>query len=116
MYKVTFKNLDKTVEVDPNQELRGDGLEGSILQIALAHDVAIDHACGGVSACSTCHVYVRQGLETCPEATEDEEDQLDNAPALEPESRLACQCVPDGSEDVVIEIPSWNRNRVPSEH
>ena len=92
------------------------GLPGSVLDIAKGHDIELDHACGGVCACSTCHVIVREGFETSNEATEDEEDQLDNAPGLEPHSRLACQCVPDGSRDVVVEIPDWNRNHVSEEH
>ena len=96
--------------------IRGIGLVLAILDIALAHGVDLDHACGGVVACSTCHVVVKKGLETCNEATEDEEDQLDNAPALTPQSRLGCQCVPDGTKDVEIEIPEWNRNLVREEH
>ncbi|MDP6518420.1 MAG: 2Fe-2S iron-sulfur cluster-binding protein, partial [Planctomycetota bacterium] len=73
----------------------------------------IDHACGGVTACATCHVIVRAGLESCSPATEDEEDMLDLAPGLTPESRLACQAVPDGScGELVVEIPEWNRNLV----
>jgi 2Fe-2S ferredoxin len=72
--------------------------------------VDIDHACGGVCACSTCHVIVREGSEACSVADESEEDMLDNAPGLTPESRLACQTVPDGSRDIVVEIPNWNRN------
>ena len=55
---------------------------------------------------------VREGLETCNETSEDEEDMLDEAPGLTPNSRLACQCVPDGSKDLVVEIPAWNRNMV----
>jgi len=110
-FKITFLPMNKVVEVDPEKVPYGDhGLPGSILDIALAHGVAIDHACGGVCACSTCHVVVRQGLDTLNEATEDEEDQLDNAPGLTPCSRLSCQSVPDGSRDLVVEIPDWNRN------
>ncbi|MDF1798657.1 MAG: 2Fe-2S iron-sulfur cluster-binding protein [Planctomycetota bacterium] len=93
-----------------------DGEPGSLLDIALGNGVEIDHACGGVCACSTCHVIVRQGIDTCNEADEDEEDQLDLAPGLTPDSRLACQCIPDGTEDMVVEIPSWNRNMVSEEH
>ncbi len=89
---------------------------GSILDVALGQGIEIDHACGGVCACSTCHVIVRTGLESCNEATEDEEDMLDNAPGLEPDSRLGCQCVPDGTVDVVVEIPDWNRNLVREDH
>jgi 2Fe-2S ferredoxin len=55
-------------------------------------------------------------MESCNEATEDEEDMLDMAPGLQPNSRLACQCVPDGTSDVVVEIPDWNRNLVSEGH
>lgn len=116
-YTVTFQPMNEQVEVDPADLPYGrDGLPGSILDIALAHDIDIDHACGGVCACSTCHVIVRQGLDTANEASEDEEDMLDSAPGLEIQSRLACQCVPDGTQDVVVEVPGWNRNHVREAH
>jgi ferredoxin, 2Fe-2S len=116
-YSITFLPLNRKVLVEPEKlPYSRDGLKGSILEIALGHDVEIDHACGGVVACSTCHVIVREGFETMPAATEDEEDQLDNAPGLTPQSRLACQAVPNGTRDIVIEIPSWNRNMVREEH
>lgn len=118
-FSITFRSEDgeTQVSVDPAQApFSRDGEAGSILDIALGHGVEIDHACGGVCACSTCHVIVRQGLETCNEAEEDEEDQLDLAPGLTPDSRLACQCVPDGTKDMVVEIPAWNRNHAKEEH
>ena len=116
-YTITFQPGDVRVEVDPEALPYGrDGLPGSILDVALAHGVEIDHACGGVLACSTCHVYVRRGRETCNEASEDEEDQLDQAPGLELDSRLSCHCVPDGTSDVQVEISGWNRNLVREEH
>ena len=116
-YKLTFLPEGKTVEVDPAElPYSRDGQVGSILEIAMGHDVDIDHACGGVSACSTCHVILREGFDTCPEAADEELDQLDNAPGLRPTSRLACQAVPDGSCDVVVEIPGWNRNHAREEH
>ena len=62
--------------------------------------------------CSTCHVIVRKGFDSCNESTEDEEDMLDNAPGLTEHSRLSCQCVPDGTADLEVEVPSWNRNAV----
>jgi 2Fe-2S ferredoxin len=112
-YKVTFLPLNVVAEVDPSVERMGhDGLPLSILDIAEGAGVSIDHSCGGVCACSTCHVYVRQGSESCNPASDDEMDQLDNARGVELDSRLSCQCVPDGSEDVVVEIPRWNRNLV----
>src|SRR5690348_4827629 len=93
-FKVVFKGegLSREVEVDPAKVPYGhNGEPGSILDIALGAGIPLDHACGGVCACSTCHVVVRQGLEACPEATDEELDQLDHAPDLKPQSRLACQ-------------------------
>ncbi len=116
-YALTFlptdKGAEKRVVVDP-VELPYDrtGLPGSILDIALGHDVSLDHSCGGVLACSTCHVIVRAGIESCGEASEAELDMLEKAPGLEPNSRLGCQCVPNGTRDVLVEIPKWNRNLV----
>jgi len=115
-FKVTFLNLNKTVEVDPDAIPCGTGLPGSLLDIALSAGVDIDHACGGVCACSTCHVWVRKGLGSCSASTDAENDMLDLAPDLKPSSRLSCQCVPNGSEDLEIEIPSWNRNLVREGH
>jgi 2Fe-2S ferredoxin len=116
-YKLTFLPAGQVVEVDPaDVPYARDGFAGSILEIALGHDIDIDHACGGVCACSTCHVVVREGLESCQEASDEELDQLDNAPGQTHQSRLACQAVPDGSCDVVVEIPAWNRNLVREEH
>lgn len=89
-----------------------DGRPGSLLDILMHHGVPVDHACGGVAACSTCHVIVKKGLRSCNEAEEAEEDMLDTAPGLTPQSRLACQCVPNGQEDLEVVVPSWNRNAV----
>jgi ferredoxin, 2Fe-2S len=109
-FKITFQNLNKTIEVAPDHPTFGTGLPGSILDIALSAGIDIDHACGGVCACSTCHIYVKQGAKNCSEPTENENDMLDLAPDVKPVSRLACQCVPNGEEDLLVEIPSWNRN------
>lgn len=116
-YKITFLPMNVTVEVDPAKfPYEHNGLPGSILDIALGNGIDIDHACGGVCACSTCHVYVKKGLNTINEATEEEEDQLEEAPGLKPFSRLSCQCVPDGTVDLVVEVPQWNRNLVQEGH
>ena len=110
-YRITFLPMNMTVEVDPGQlPYDQHGLPGSILDVALKHGIELDHACGGVCACSTCHVVVREGLEACNEPTQDEEDHLDDAYGLTPQSRLGCQCVPNGSRNLVVEIPEWNRN------
>ena len=110
-YKVTFMPDGKTVEVDPAKFPYGhDGLPGSLLDIATGFHMGLDHACGGVCACSTCHVIVHEGLESCNEPNDAELDQLDEAPGLTAKSRLGCQTVPDGTADLVVEIPEWNRN------
>lgn len=110
-YRITFLPSNQTVEIDPQDLPYGDhGLPGSVLDIAMQHGIELDHACGGVCACSTCHVVVREGLDACNESTDDEEDQLDDAYGLTPQSRLGCQCVPNGTKDIVVEIPEWNRN------
>ena len=116
-YTVTFMPEGKTVTVDPAAlPLSREGRPGSILDIADGNGVEIDHACGGVCACSTCHVIIREGADSIPEASESEEDMLDEAPGLELTSRLACQAVPDGSTNVVVEIPGWNRNHARESH
>ncbi len=116
-YKITFLPMNKTIEVDPDKfPYEHNGLPGSLLDIALGNGIELDHACGGVCACSTCHVVVKEGLETINEALEEEEDQLEGAPDLKSTSRLACQCVPDGSTDVIVAIPEWNRNLVQEGH
>jgi len=61
-------------------------------------------------------VIVHKGLESCSKATDDEQDMLDEARGVTMESRLACQCVPDGSVDLVVEIPAWSRNLVREAH
>jgi len=118
-YKLTFVGEGKNVEitVDPTKLPHGEtGQPGSILDIAMGNGVELEHACGGVVACSTCHVIVKQGLETCNEGTDDEFDQLEEAPGITLQSRLGCQCVPNGTKDVVIEIPAWNKNLVKEGH
>lgn len=116
-YRIVFEPMGKAVEVDPeNLATPRDGEIGSILQAALEAGIEIDHACGGVCACSTCHVIVKEGSASVSEASEDEEDMLDRAPGLTLQSRLACQAVPDGSVDLVVEIPEWNRNLVKESH
>lgn len=119
-YTITFILPDKSVrvvEVDPGKLPYGStGQPGSILDIALAHGVDLEHACGGVCACSTCHIIVKEGLDSCNEGTDDEFDQLEEAPGITLQSRLGCQCVPNGAKDVVVEVPEWNKNLVKEGH
>ncbi|MEC7726486.1 MAG: 2Fe-2S iron-sulfur cluster-binding protein [Planctomycetota bacterium] len=91
----------------------------SILDAALKQGVELDHACGGVCACSTCHVKVKLGFDCFPEASDEELDQLDEARDVGLDSRLACQAklerVPDGGTVEVV-VPSWNVNIVKEGH
>ena len=65
-YQIKFMPMGKTMNVNPVETLENhDGLPGSILQLALENDIDLDHSCGGVCACSTCHVIVHSGLESC---------------------------------------------------
>ena len=93
------------------------GEHESLLEVAIDNGINIEHACGGVCACSTCHIYLEQGSMQVNEATEAEEDRVEEAPGIRRSSRLACQCelkdLGDGKRvPIVIRVPSWNRNAV----
>ncbi len=83
----------------------------SICDAALDSGIGLEHACEKACACTTCHVYVRDGFDSLAEATEDEEDLLDKAWGLDPDSRLSCQAIVSG-QDLVIEIPRYTINMV----
>ena len=107
MAKITFTFEDKNIEkvVVENAE------EGySILEIAEDNDVHLNHNCGGVCACSTCHVYVEKGDEFLEEISDKEEDFVDRAINPKIESRLGCQCVIlDENAEIEVEIPDQSR-------
>ena len=88
------------VEAKPGQTL---------CDIMLENDINIEHACEKSCACTTCHVLVREGIESLNEASETEEDMLDKAWGLEAGSRLSCQAVV-ADADMVIEIPKYTIN------
>ena len=116
-YKLLVENVGLEIDVDPNDLPDShESPQGSLLSLLLAYGIEVDHTCGGVAACSTCHIYVNQGFDSAPPPSEAEEDQLDYAPAVRDSSRLSCQCVPDGSMDVSVSLPSWRRNEVSEEH
>ena len=103
-HRVTFLPLGKTVEVDDTKyPLADHGKPGSLLDIALANGIELEHNCGGSCACTTCHVIVREGEENLSAMQDDEEDRLDTAEGLTIHSRLGCQAVVRG--DVIVEIP-----------
>ena len=86
--------------------------EGTTLCAALLDNgIAIEHACEQSCACTTCHVIVREGFDSLEPATEKEDDLLDKAWGLEPNSRLSCQAVVT-EEPLVVEIPKYTINMV----
>ena len=87
----------------------------SICDAALQNGIEIEHACEKSCACTTCHVYVREGMDSLNESTEDEDDMLDKAWGLDPDSRLSCQTIV-GEQDLVIEIPKYTINMVSEHH
>lgn len=105
----------------PNAELCPDGavLQAdagvSICEVLLDNDIAIEHACELSCACTTCHVIVRQGFNSLEPSDELEDDMLDKAWGLEPNSRLSCQAIVADS-DLVIEIPKYTVNMAKERH
>lgn len=87
----------------------------TICDAALANGIEIEHACEKSCACTTCHVYVREGLESLEESDEGEDDMLDKAWGLEPDSRLSCQAK-IAEYDLVVEIPKYTINMVSENH
>ncbi|GMU00083.1 ISC system 2Fe-2S type ferredoxin [Corallococcus caeni] len=96
MPKVTFKSplAEVAVDVPPGTTL---------LDAAEKGEAQVGHSCGGVCGCSTCHVWVRKGLDSLSEQRDDEMDRLDMGFDVRPYSRLSCQ-TEVGAEDVTVEI------------
>jgi 2Fe-2S ferredoxin len=87
----------------------------TICDAALQHGIEIEHACEKSCACTTCHVYIREGAESLVESEEDEDDLLDKAWGLDPDSRLSCQAIV-ADQDLVVEIPKYTINMVSENH
>jgi 2Fe-2S ferredoxin len=87
----------------------------TICEVLLENHIAIEHACDMSCACTTCHVVVREGFQTLNELDEAEEDLLDRAWGLEPQSRLSCQAVV-AQQDLTIEIPRYTINHARENH
>ena len=105
------------IVVLPNENLCPEGVVieatpgDSICRALLRNDVEIEHACELSCACTTCHVIVREGYDTLEDPDELEDDYLDMAWGLEPDSRLSCQAIV-GEDDLVVEIPRYTINMV----
>lgn len=87
----------------------------SVCDVLLANDIEIEHACEKSCACTTCHVIVREGFNSLNPSDELEDDMLDKAWGLEPNSRLSCQAIVD-HQNLVIEIPKYTVNMVKEGH
>jgi 2Fe-2S ferredoxin len=87
----------------------------SICEALLAQDIEIEHACEMSCACTTCHVIVRQGLNSLEPSDELEDDMLDKAWGLTSQSRLSCQAM-IADADLVVEIPKYTVNHARENH
>lgn len=113
MVRVVFLPEGKVMEYEHGKlPYKHHGRPASLLDVAENFDVFLDHACGGNCACTTCHVVVKEGANLLNEMDDDEADRLDMAADLQLASRLGCQVVVEKPGQVVVEIPSWNRNYV----
>jgi 2Fe-2S ferredoxin len=106
----------------PKVRFEPDGIEvevpigTSFLDAARKTDAQVGSACGGVCACSTCHVYVKQGLEDLSEVSEREEDIMDKAFDVRPDSRLGCQAKMQADRTYVVQISAESRKAFLDEH
>ena len=103
MYNITFKFEQKGQELITIQNVKPDQ---SILEAALTNDIKLHHNCGGVCACSTCHLYVEKGEDFLEELSDKEEDFIDRAINPRLNSRLGCQCVLlEGESEIIVTLP-----------
>ena len=103
MYTITYKFEQKGLA-----PVTLEGIESgqSLLEVALTNDIELHHNCGGVCACSTCHLYLEQGEDLVEELTDREEDFIDRAVNPRLNSRLGCQCVlQEGGGHIVVTLP-----------
>jgi 2Fe-2S ferredoxin len=109
------------IKVLPHPEYAPEGAEikanpgDSICEVLLDNHINIEHACDMSCACTTCHIIVREGYNSLNELDENEEDLLDRAWGLTPQSRLSCQAIV-AREDLVVEIPKYSINHAKENH
>jgi len=103
MFNITYKFEQKGLQSVTISNVE-DG--ESLLEVALKNEIELHHNCGGVCACSTCHVYVEQGEDFLEELSDREEDFIDRAINPRLNSRLGCQCVlQEGNGNIVVTLP-----------
>jgi 2Fe-2S ferredoxin len=113
LVRITFLPQGKTIEFEFGaMPYDHHGKPMSFLDVAENHDIFLDHACGGACACTTCHLWIKEGAAGVSEPEDDELDRLDMAADLQLNSRLGCQAVIARPGNYVVEIPKWNRNYV----
>ncbi len=111
--RVTFLPENRTVEfLFDSLPYEGHGLPMSFLDVAENYGIFLDHACGGVCACTTCHLWVKKGETGVSEPEDLELDRMETAADIQLNSRLGCQAVIEKPGAYVVEIPKWNRNYV----
>ena len=110
----TIKDLPHPAYAPEGAEIQAN-LGDSICEALLDNGIEIEHACEMSRACTTCHCIVRKGFDSLQEAEEAEEDLLDRAWGLEPQSRLSCQAIVN-KEDLTIEIPRYSINHAKENH
>ena len=109
------------IRILPHHEYCPEGAEitapagTSICEALLDNNIKIEHACEMSCACTTCHVIVREGYDSLNPPDEDEEDLLDRAWGLTPQSRLSCQAIV-GARDLTVEIPKYSINHAKENH
>ena len=107
MASITFKFEDTSI---PEKTVSGDFEDQSVLELTEDYDVHLNHNCGGVCACSTCHVYIEEGEEFLEDISDKEEDFIDRAINPRLESRLGCQCVIlDNDAKITVTIPDQSQ-------
>ena len=109
------------IKILPHAELCPQGTElqatagSTICEVLLENHINIEHACDMSCACTTCHVIVREGFKSLNETDENEDDLLDRAWGLEPNSRLSCQAIV-AQQNLVVEIPKYTINHAKENH
>jgi len=99
IYKVKINFEEKGLEAKELSIAEGE----SVLDVCLDNGIELQHNCGGVCGCSTCHIYVNSGEDNIAEISDKEEDFIDRAINPRINSRLGCQCVMiDGNIEITI--------------